>query len=175
MSMLGMKTLPRDHPLHGVYRASAGLLGVLLVAFGVACLVTSGDRLLGVGASDGFGGLLIVAGLLLVGGAVVGGNVAAQLNGNLGALLIAIGLIGLLSQGNESNVLDITVSGVVVLFVVGMVLLTAGFYGQVGAAAPFGDSRGPEHGEDVPETGRPATGDPLGDEDGPRSARRDRR
>lgn len=175
MSMLGLKTLPRDHPLHGVYRVSAGLVGVLLVAFGVVCFVTSRDRLLQVGTSDGFGGLLLVAGLVLIGGAVVGRNVAAQVNGNLGALLIVIGLVGLLSQGNDYNVLDITVSDVVVLFVVGTLLLAAGFYGQVAAAAPFGDSRGPDRGEEAPEIGRPATGDPLEDPDGPRSARRDRR
>ncbi len=175
MSMLGLKTLPHDHPLHGVYRVSAGLIGAALVGFGVACLLVSEDRLLRVGTSDGFGGLLVVAGVLLVGAAIVGGNVAAQVNGNLGAVLLVIGLIGLLSQGNDANVLDITVSDVIVLFVVGMLLLTAGFYGQVAAAAPYGDSRGPEHGEDAPETGRPATGDPLEGREGPGSPRRERR
>lgn len=141
MSMLGLKTLPHDHPLHRVYRVSAGVIGVALVVLGGIFLLSSADRILRVGASDGFGGLLVVVGLVLVGAAVAGGNVAAQVNGNLGAGLIVLGLVGLLSQGDDANVLDVTVSDVVLLFVVGMLLLTAGFYGQVAAAPPDGEDR----------------------------------
>ena len=175
MSMLGLKTLPQDHPLHGVYRISAGVMGVLLIGFGAACVLTSQERLLGIGASNRFGALLAAVGLVLIGGALVGGNVAAQLNGHLGAALLVLGLLGLLAQGNDSNVLDVMVSDVILLFVVGMLLLSAGFYGQVAASAPYGDQRGPEHGEAPPRTGEPATGDPMDSPHGPRADRADRR
>lgn len=171
--MLGLKTLPKDHPLHGVYRTSAGVIGALLIAAGVFCLLRSHDRWMGIGTSDGFGGLLIVAGLVLVAAAVVGGNVAAQVNAHVGAALIVLGLLGLLFQGHDVNVLDVTVSDVVVLFVVGTLLLAAGFYGQVAASAPYGD--GPDDGEAPPRTGEPATGDPMNSPHGPQEARADRR
>lgn len=144
--MLGLTTLPRDHPLHRLYRTSAGVVGGLLIAFGAFCLLRSHDRWLGIGVGDGFGAVLVVSGLLVVAAAVVGGNVAAQVNGHVGAAMILVGLLGLLLQRTDANVLELTVSDAVLLFVVGTLLLAAGFYGQVAASAPYGD--GPEHAEE---------------------------
>ncbi len=77
--------------------------------------------------------ILLVAGLVLLGAAIVGRNIAASTNAYVGALLIVVGLIGLLSMGDpDSNFLDVSMADVTVLFVAGMLLLAAGFYGQVG-------------------------------------------
>lgn len=159
MSMLGLKTLPKDHPLHGVYRTSAGVIGVVLVVFAAIALIRSEHTLLGISAGTRFSVLVLVCGLVLIAAAVVGGNVAAQVNAHLGALLLVVGLLGLLLQRTDWNVLDVTVSDVMVLFTVGTLLLAAGFYGQVAAAPPYGDQRLPEH-EGAPRTGEPATDDP---------------
>jgi hypothetical protein len=130
--MLGLKSLPVNHPLHRVYRVTAGLVGALLAVFGLLGLVLSGD-ILQIPASTAYSAICLVAGLVLIGAAVVGRNVAAETNAYVGALLIVIGLISLLSMGDpDSNFLDVSMADVTVLFVAGMLLLAAGFYGQVG-------------------------------------------
>ena len=133
--MLGLNTLPVNHPLHRVYRVAAGVVGVLLAVFGLLGLLRSGDILRGP-ASTAFSGICLVAGVALVGAAIVGRNVAAQTNAWVGALLIVVGLVGLLTMGApDSNFLDLSMADVTLLFVAGMVLLAAGFYGQVGTDA----------------------------------------
>jgi hypothetical protein len=130
--MLGLKSLPVNHPLHGVYRVAAGVVGVLLAVFGLLGLLLSG-ALLRIPASSAFSGICLVAGVVLLGAAVAGGNVAARTNAYVGALLIVVGLVGLLSMGEPgSNFLDVSMADVTLVFVAGMVLLAAGFYGQVG-------------------------------------------
>jgi hypothetical protein len=149
MPILGLKTLPVNHPLHRVYQVSAGVVGVLLAALGVLALVSSGDEVLWVlSASDRFAVFLLVAGAVLIGAAFVGGNVAAHVNADVGAVLILVGLLSLLvlHQG-DANLLRVEMSDLMVLFVAGMVLLAAGFYGQVGEVSP--------HDVDHPERNRP--------------------
>jgi drug/metabolite transporter (DMT)-like permease len=130
--MLGLNSLPVDHPLHRVYRVTAGIVGAVLAVFGVLGLLISGD-ILKVPASTAFSAICLVAGLVLIGAAVVGRNVAAQTNAYVGAVLILVGLIGLLTMGSpDSNFLDLSMADVIGLFIAGMLLLAAGFYGQVG-------------------------------------------
>jgi drug/metabolite transporter (DMT)-like permease len=130
--MLGLKTLPVNHRLHRIYRIVAAAVGVLLVAFGVVGLVVSGD-VLRIPASTPFSALCLVAGLVLIGAAVVDGNIAAEINAYGGALLIVLGLACLLFMHNsDTNFLDVSMANVTVLFLAGMVLLAAGFYGRVG-------------------------------------------
>lgn len=132
--MLGLNSLPVDHPLHRVYRITAGVVGVLLAAFGLVGLLASG-KVLGLSLSTQYSLLCLVVGLVLVGAAFAGGNVAAQTNAYVGAGLIAFGLICLLFMGTEkTNFMDVTMADVVIMFAVGMILLAAGFYGQVGGA-----------------------------------------
>ena len=141
MSILGFRTMPTNHRLHRVYRLTAGVVGVLLVAFGLVGLVLDTDRLLGIATGTGFCVGCLIAGAVLVGAALAGGNVAAQVNAWTGAILIVLGLAGLILVPQEdANVVDLEVSNVIVMFVVGITLLAAGFYGQV--AAPLGGARG---------------------------------
>lgn len=130
--MLGLKSLPVNHPLHRVYRIAAGAVGLLLAVFALLGLLVSGD-ILRIPAGTVFSLICLAAGVVLIGAAVVGRNVAPQTNGYVGALLIVIGLVGLLSMGGaDSNFLDVSMADVILLFLAGMVLLAAGFYGQVG-------------------------------------------
>jgi hypothetical protein len=132
--MLGLKSLPVNHPLHRVYRGAAGVVGLLLAVFGLLGLLLSGD-ILRIPASTAFSVICLVAGLVLIGAAVVGRNVAPQANGHVGALLIVVGLLALLTMGGaNSNFLHVSMADVIVLFVAGMLLLAAGFYGLVGDA-----------------------------------------
>jgi hypothetical protein len=130
--MLGLNSLPVDHPLHRVYRIAAGVVGLLLAALGLVGLLASG-KVLGIPTSTQFSVLCLVVGLVLIGAAVAGGNTAAQTNAYAGAGLVAFGLICLLFMGTDkTNFMDVSMADVVVLFLAGMVLLAAGFYGQVG-------------------------------------------
>lgn len=131
--MLGLKSLPVNHPLHRLYRITAGIVGAVLAVFGLLGLLIPGD-ILQVPASTEFSVICLVAGLVLIGAAVVGRNIAAETNAWVGALLIGVGLIALLSMGApDSNFLDVSMADVTALFLAGMLLLAAGFYGQVGA------------------------------------------
>jgi hypothetical protein len=135
MAMLGLKSLPVNHPLHRVYRIVAGVVGLLLVLFGILGLVLSGD-ILRIPASNPFSVLCLVAGAILVGAAFAGGNAAAEINAYGGALLIVVGMVALLTMHSEStNFLEVSMADVILLFVAGMVLLAAGFYGRVGSAS----------------------------------------
>jgi hypothetical protein len=130
--MLGLKTLPVNHPMHRVYRAVAALVGVLFVAFGVVGLLVSGD-VLNIPASTPFCVLCLVAGAVFIGAAVADGNAAAEVNAWGGAVLIVLGMVCLLTMHSESsNFLDVSMANVVILFLAGTVLLAAGFYGRVG-------------------------------------------
>jgi hypothetical protein len=142
MSILGFKTMPVDHPLHRVYHLTAAVVGTLLAAFGLIGLILGRDHLIGIRSSAAFCVLCLAVGVVLLVGAVVGGNLAAHLNAWVGAFLVVAGLINLLLMPNgDANVLNVEMSSVSVMFVAGMVLLAAGFYGQVGASAPFGQRR----------------------------------
>jgi hypothetical protein len=130
--MLGLKSLPVNHPLHRLYRVAAAVVGLVLVVFGALGLVLSGD-ILRIPANTPFSVLCLVAGVILVGAAFAGGNVAAEINAYGGALLILIGMICLLTMHSaDANFLEVSMADVAVLFVAGMVMLAAGFYGRVG-------------------------------------------
>jgi hypothetical protein len=72
--------------------------------------------------------------------------VAAQVDAWVGAALIAGGLLGLIVAGRDQHSLGLEVSDVILMFVVAMVLLAAGFYGQV-AAPPYGEQSNAHRGD----------------------------
>jgi hypothetical protein len=131
MSMFGLRTLPVNHRLHRVYRVVGAVVGVLLAAFGVVGLVSSGD-LLGAPASTAFSAVCLVAGIVLILAAVQGGNAAAEVNAYCGAALILLGMVCMLTMHTSANFLDVSMADVMILFVAGIVGLAAGFYGRVG-------------------------------------------
>ena len=134
MSMLGLgASLPVNHRLKGVYRAIGGIVGVLLVVFAILGFVISGD-VLGAPASAGFSAICLVAGLLMILAAVQGRNAAAEVNAYVGAALILLGFVCLLTQ-HTANFLGTSMADVTILFLAGVAALAAGFYGRVGEPA----------------------------------------
>ena len=132
MSMLGPRTLPVNHRLHPVYRVLGAVVGLLLIAFAVVGFVVSGD-VLGAAGEHGVLRDCLVAGAVMVLAAVQGGNAAAQVNAYLGAALIVLGFVCMLTMHTDgANFLDTSMADVVILFVAGVVVLAAGFYGRVG-------------------------------------------
>ncbi|MEU6821452.1 DUF4383 domain-containing protein [Streptomyces atriruber] len=135
--------LPVDHRLNQVYRAGAGLMGLVLLAFGILGLIdkigffdTRGDTVSGLSTNGALSVLSIVVGLLLLIGMVIGGNFASTLNTVLGVAFIASGFVNLALLDSSHNILAFRIQNVLFSFVVGVLLMTFGMYGRVSGGLP---------------------------------------
>lgn len=135
--------LPVDHRLSRVYRVGAGLMGLVLVVFGVLGLIdrigffdTQGDTVAGLSTNGALSILSICVGLLLFVGMVIGGNVASTLNMTFGILFIASGFVNLALLDRSFNPLAFRMQNVIFSFVVGLMLMCFGMYGRVSATLP---------------------------------------
>ncbi|MGW1888194.1 DUF4383 domain-containing protein [Streptomyces sp. NPDC001970] len=135
--------LPVDHRLNQVYRVGAGIMGLILLAFGILGLTnnlgffdTGNNTVGGLNTNGALSVLSICVGLLLFVGMVIGGNFASTLNMVLGILFILNGFIGLGMLDTEYNLLNFRIQNVLFSFVVGVMLMWFGMYGRVGSALP---------------------------------------
>jgi hypothetical protein len=138
MTVFGMKDMPVDHRLSGVYRFGGGVVGAVLLTFGVlgffdqlAFLDTEGDRVAGMSTNAVLSTISVLVGLVLIGAAVVGGNIAADTNSIVGALFLVSGFANMCVLRTSWNVLNFSMANVIFSFLVGIALLTFGFYGRV--------------------------------------------
>jgi hypothetical protein len=166
VTVFGMKNMPENHPLNRVYRFGGGLVGAVLLVFGVlgffdqlAFFDTEGDRVAGLSTNAVLSTISVVVGLLLIGAAVVGGNTSANVNSIVGALFLISGFANMCVLRTSWNVLNFSMANVIFSFVVGTVVLMFGFYGRVSgglpATNPYYRAR---HGQD------PATGEVVDEE-----------
>ncbi len=150
--------LPIDHRLSTVYRIGAGLMGLVLLAFGILGLTdlvgffdTGGDTVAGLNTNGALSVLSICVGLLLFVGMVIGGNFASTLNMLLGVLFILSGFMNLALLDTGLNFLAFRIQNVLFSFVVGVLLMVFGMYGRVGSALPhdnpYWQARHPEQAE----------------------------
>ncbi|MFI8994962.1 DUF4383 domain-containing protein [Streptomyces sp. NPDC053542] len=135
--------LPVDHRLSTVYRVGAGLMGLVLVAFGVLGLIdrigffdTGGDTVAGLNTNGALSVLSILIGLLLFVGMVIGGNFASTLNTVLGLAFLLSGFVNLAVLETGFNYLAFHLQNVLFSFVVGLMLLVFGMYGRVSGGLP---------------------------------------
>ncbi len=142
--MLKLKDeLPVDHRLAQIYRFGAGLGGVFLLVFGILGLIdrpgfldTQGDRVAGMSSNGLLGLLSVVVGLILMAGAVIGGNIASWINMVVGTVFVGAGFVGLMILSTDANFLAFGMSNVIFSFVFGLVLATFGMYGRVSRHLP---------------------------------------
>ncbi|MFD4415256.1 DUF4383 domain-containing protein [Streptomyces sp. NPDC058476] len=135
--------LPVDHRLSTFYRIGAGLMGLVLLAFGILGLVNKvgffdigGDTVAGLNTNGALSVLSICVGVLLFAGMVVGGNIASTLNMILGVAFILSGFVNLALLDTRYNFLAFQIQNVLFSFVVGVLLMFFGMYGRVGSALP---------------------------------------
>ncbi|MEU0132523.1 DUF4383 domain-containing protein [Streptomyces sp. NPDC006296] len=135
--------LPVDHRLSQVYRVGAGLMGLVLVAFGILGLIdrigifdTGGDTVAGLNTNGALSILSICVGLLLFVGMVVGGNFASTLNMVLGIAFVVSGFVNLALLDTGLNFLAFHMQNVLFSFVVGLLLMMFGMYGRVSGGLP---------------------------------------
>jgi O-antigen/teichoic acid export membrane protein len=166
-----MAHIPINHHLQPFYRVLAGLCGLYVLVFGIVGLVqTRGldtfaqdglPSVLGLQANRAFAILSIVAGVIVLGGALVGGNLDQRINLGASFVFLAAGLAMMLLLQTDLNFLGFSVATCVVSFVIGLVLLTAALYGKVGSDADvrreeaFRHGRGPDPQPDHPLTASP--------------------
>ncbi|GGS94352.1 DUF4383 domain-containing protein [Streptomyces chromofuscus] len=137
------KHLPVDHRLNQVYRFGAGLMGLVLIAFGILGLIgkvgffdTRGDQIVGLNTNGALSVLSICVGLLLFVGMVIGGNFASTLNMVVGIAFILSGFLNLGLLDTDYNFLAFRIQNVLFSFIVGLILMVFGMYGRVGSALP---------------------------------------
>ncbi|MEU5334041.1 DUF4383 domain-containing protein [Streptomyces asoensis] len=130
--------LPLDHRLATVYRYGAAFCGLVLLVFGTLGFAdrlspfdTDGRHLAGMSTNGVLSLISVVVGLVLIAGAIVGGNFASTLNMVVGSLFLLSGFVHVFILDRSANVLDFGMINVMFSFVMGLIILTFGMYGRV--------------------------------------------
>lgn len=131
---------PKNHRLRGFYRLLAFVAGAYCLLFGIVGIMrTHGagvfaigpHRALGLKTNLAFSTLSIVIGVVTIGATVIGRNVDRNLNIILGPGFIAVGILMMALMQTNANILNFSMSTCIVSFVIGLVFLISGFYGEV--------------------------------------------
>ncbi|GGJ98444.1 hypothetical protein GCM10011583_32390 [Streptomyces camponoticapitis] len=135
--------LPVDHRLSMVYRIGAGLIGLVLLVFGILGLVdqigvfgTGSHTTAGLNTNSALSILSICVGVLLFAGMLIGKNFASTLNMILGVLFILSGFVNLALINTGFNPLAFRIQNVLFSFVVGVLLMFFGMFGRVSGGLP---------------------------------------
>jgi hypothetical protein len=135
--------LPQDHRLGAVYRYGAALMGLVLLVFGTLGLLddlaffsTSGERVMGLSSNGLLSLISIVAAVILVAGAVIGGNAASVINLGMGLVFYVSGFVNLALLDTQANFLAFRFQNVMFSFAVGVLLMFFGAYGRVSGGLP---------------------------------------
>jgi hypothetical protein len=134
--------LPVNHHLRPLYRVVAALTGLYLLVFGVLGLIEASGldafareglpRVLGQTVNPAYAVLSIVLGGVTVLATVVGRNVDHYVDHWIGLLMLIIGLFELSFQRTDANFLGFSMTNCIVVFVLGLILATAGMYAKIG-------------------------------------------
>ncbi len=141
---------PVNHPLRPMYRALTFLAGAYLVVFGVLGLIqTSGEsftgstgvRVLGQETNMLWSIIALIVGALVVLAAAIGRNLDVEADKYLGWGLLVVGTYELAFSRTDANVLGFSIATVVVTYIVGLALITAGLYSKVAPPSEAGAPR----------------------------------
>jgi hypothetical protein len=135
--------LPVNHRLRPLYRFLAFLAGLYVLIFGIVGLIHSspslfsrgGDEVFGLKSNMAFAIISVIAGAIIVVGAVIGGNLDHYINMIGGLVFLVAGMLMLALLQTSANFLNFQIATCVVSFVIGVVMFTAGLYGRVGDAS----------------------------------------
>jgi len=138
-----MAHIPVNHPMRPLYRTLSGLIGLYILVFGIIGVIqTAGDPLfdrgdvwvLGLRTNLAFAILSVVYGAVLLGGAVIGGNLEHMINLGAGLVFILVGLVMMTLMQTDGNILNFSMVNSIVSFIFGLLVLTAGLYDKVGSS-----------------------------------------
>ncbi|WP_329491787.1 DUF4383 domain-containing protein [Kitasatospora sp. NBC_01246] len=136
--------LPVDHRLSQVYRAGAGLCGAALFVFGCLGLAdglsffsTAGETIAGLSSNGLLSLVSVMTAVVLVVGALIGGNIASTVNITVGTLFVLSGFANLALLESSANILAFRLPNVLFSFVMGLLIATFGMYGRVSGKLPL--------------------------------------
>lgn len=136
-----MAHFPVNHPARPLYRVFAGLVGVYILVFGVFGVVqTWGEPLfargshwaLGLRTNLAFSLVSVVFGLVLIIGASRRGNLGHVMNLTAGVVFMVTGIAMMSVLQTRANVLNFSMSTVIVSLLFGLLLLATGLYDKIG-------------------------------------------
>lgn len=134
-----MSHFPVNHPLRPFYRVLAAFAGLYVLGFGAVGIVRAAgspffDRgeltVLGLRTNLAFAVASVLAGAVILLAIFVGRNVDYAVNVWGGVAFMVVGTVGLGLLQTDLNVLNFSMATVIVSFVIGMLLFTAGLYGR---------------------------------------------
>ncbi|AGL21069.1 DUF4383 domain-containing protein [Actinoplanes sp. N902-109] len=145
-----MAHTPVNHPLRPIYRALSALCGLYLIVFGVVGIIVTagdglfgdaGDKVLGQQANLFWSIISLLIGAIVVIAAVIGRNSDVEVDKYFGWGLVAIGSYELAVSRTDANFLDFSIATVIVTYLVGLILITAGLYSKVAPETHAGAPR----------------------------------
>ena len=137
-----MSHIPVNHHLRPLYRAITALIGIYVFLFGVVGIISSaGTQLLaradisalGLRTNLAFSVASVAAGALILLSVIVGRGVYYVMGVWGGAAFMVVGLAMLALLNTDLNVLNFSIATVMVSFVFGILLFSAGLYGKSGS------------------------------------------
>ncbi|SCL27096.1 protein of unknown function [Micromonospora nigra] len=144
-----MPHFPINHPARPLYRVLAGLIGLYILVFGVwGVAQTLGDPLfdrgsnwvLGLRTNLAFSLASVLFGAVLIIGASRRGNLGHYMNLTAGVVFLVTSILMMSVLQTDANILNFSMSTVIISMVFGLVLLGTGLYDKVGP---------PEHAEEA--------------------------
>lgn len=138
-----MAHIPVNHPARFLYRVFAGLIGLYVLIFGVVGVgVTWGEPLfnrdsdwvLGLRTNLAFSLVSLVFGAFILLGATHRGNVGHFINLTAGVVFMVTGLAMMTVLQTGLNILNFSMSTVIVSMLFGLLFLATGLYDKVGTS-----------------------------------------
>ncbi|MBM7086764.1 DUF4383 domain-containing protein [Micromonospora humidisoli] len=136
-----MAHFPVNHPARPLYRVFAGLVGLYILVFGVFGIVqTWGEPLfargshwaLGLRTNLAFSLVSVVFGVVLIIGASRRGNLGHVMNLTAGVVFMVTGIAMMSVLQTRANILNFSMSTVIVSLLFGLLLLATGLYDKIG-------------------------------------------
>lgn len=137
--------IPVNHHLRPLYRVLSGIAALYLLVFGLIGIVQASGldlyarddlpTVLGQQVNPAYAGVSLVFGLISLVVTVIGRNLDHYGNHWIGLLLLGIGLAMLTLMRTDANILGFSMTNVIVVFVIGSLLSTAGLYTKIGPSA----------------------------------------
>jgi hypothetical protein len=136
-----MAHIPVNHHLRPLYRTVTALIGLYILVFGIAGAIESagtdlferGDIVaLGLRTNMAFSILSIVSGVVILVGLVIGRNIDQQISYYGGLLFLIVPTVMMTLLRTDGNILNFSMTTVIVSYIIGMLLFAAGLYVKIG-------------------------------------------
>jgi len=131
-----------NHPLRPLYRTLAAAAGVFMLLVGVISFMkasggafdNSATYALGLRTNLAFGAFAALVGAVTLAVTVIGRNLDSKINQIVAYLLFVVGFAQIALMQTDGNIFNASITSAIVVFIVGLVLLSAGLYSRVAPA-----------------------------------------